>query len=338
MWHIIGQPQAVSLLESSLKRGQLCHAYLFVGPPRVGKMTLALDLAQALNCAAEAPPCAECPACRRIAAGKHADVRVIGLNSNHNGAEGRPKAEIGIDEIKELRNAAFLPPYEGKHKVFIIDGAEQLSSEAANCLLKTLEEPPPQVLLILLATKERFLLPTIVSRCQRLELHPLSRKAVAEALAEQRGTDAQKAKLVASLSGGCLGWALAAEGDDRLLAQRSQKIAELLQVAAAGYEERFAYAAQLATRFGHDRPSALDALKLWLSWWHDLLLVKTGCGDWITNVDQEAVLLHQAAGYKLAQIKGAIDSLQAAGEQLERNANPRLALEVLMLNLPLKRG
>jgi DNA polymerase-3 subunit delta' len=222
--------------------------------------------------------------------------------------------------------------------VFIIDGAEHLSSEAANCLLKTLEEPPPQVLLILLATKERLLLPTVVSRCQRLELHPLSRKAVAGLLAEKRGTDAQKAKLVASLSGGCLGWALAAEENDALLAQRCQKLAELLQVAAAGYEERFAYAAQLATQFSRNRESAVEVLKLWLCWWHDLLLVKTGCGAWITNVDQEAELGHQATGYKLAQIKGAIDSLQASVEKLERNANPRLALEVLMLNLPLKRG
>ncbi|TET38214.1 MAG: AAA family ATPase, partial [Dehalococcoidia bacterium] len=164
MWQVIGHEKAVALLERSMKGGKLSHAYLFVGPPHVGKMTLAMNLAQALNCRGEERPCGECPQCRRIARGVHADVQVIGL-------EGR--MEIGIDQIREMQHAASLKPFEGRNRVFIIDGADHLSHEAANCLLKTLEEPPPNDQLILLAANERLLLPTVLSRCQKLELGPL---------------------------------------------------------------------------------------------------------------------------------------------------------------------
>lgn len=151
MWKVVGQTRAVSLLQHSLERGLLAHAYLFVGPPHVGKMTLALNLAQALNCEAAAPPCGECAACQKIALVKHADVQVIGLVDGSNSVEARSRAEIGIDQIREIQHSSSLPPFEGRYKVFIIDGAELLSTEAANCLLKTLEEPVDRVMFILLS-------------------------------------------------------------------------------------------------------------------------------------------------------------------------------------------
>ena len=165
MWQVIGQDKILALLKRSLKERNIAHAYLFVGPHHVGKRTLALNLAQALNCDdLEQPPCGQCRSCLRIAAGKHADVIFSGLDS---------KTEIGIDDMRELQRAANLPPYEGKSKVLIIDDAEYMSSEAANSLLKTLEEPPPSITWLLLASEERRLLPTIISRCQRLELKPV---------------------------------------------------------------------------------------------------------------------------------------------------------------------
>jgi len=161
MWQVIGQDKALALLDRSLKENNVAHAYLFVGPRHIGKKTLALNLAQALNCDADKPPCGQCHSCRRILEQKHADVTCIGLDS---------KTEIGIDDIRKLQRLANLPPYEGKRKVFIIDDAEYLSTEAANSLLKILEEPPPKVVWVLLTAEEPRLLPTIVSRCQRLEL------------------------------------------------------------------------------------------------------------------------------------------------------------------------
>jgi DNA polymerase-3 subunit delta' len=141
VWQVVGQAKAIALLERSLDKECLSHAYLFVGPPHIGKMTLAQNLAQAVNCEAKERPCTQCVSCRRIAAGKHADIQVVGLTS-----EG--KTEISIEQVREIRSAISLPPYEGRYKVFIIDGAEHLSAEASNCLLKTLEEPPPRALLI----------------------------------------------------------------------------------------------------------------------------------------------------------------------------------------------
>ncbi len=334
-WQVIGHSKGIELLDNSLKGGRLSHAYLFVGPAHVGKMTLALNLAQALNCEAEAPPCGECQACRRIEAGKHADVQVIGLTYAQNSA-GRLRTEISIDQIRELQHAASLPPYEGRKKVFIIDGAEYLNSEAANCLLKTLEEPPAYVLLILLAVNDRVLLPTIVSRCQRVELGSLSSDLVERALVEREGVDLEKAKVLACICGGGIGWALAACREDRLLEERSQKVTELLHLITASLEERFAYAAQLATRFGRERKAVMEMLDLWLSLWRDLLCIQAGCADVITNIDFKEVLLQRARSYSLKQISGFIGRLRSARWQLEQNVNPRLVIEVLMLSIPNK--
>jgi len=336
VWQVVGYNRVLSLFQHGLKQQRLAHAYLLVGPPHVGKMTLALELAKAVNCEAAEPPCGECASCGKIALGKHADVQIIGVNQEVNSAEVRPRVEIGINQIREMQHVASLPPFEGRYKVFIINGAELLSSEAANCLLKILEEPEDRVIFILLATDDRLLLPTVVSRCQRLELSRLAVAEVEAALTSGRGIEIPKAKLLSKLCHGCLGWAILAASDDNVLRQRQERLDRLLGIIQADYEERFAYAAQLATQFGQNRGVVLEVLDLWLDWWHDLLLVKVGLSEAVTNIDMSAVITDRARGYSLAQIKNFIDGIQAAGEQLKQNVNPRLALEVLMLNMPRK--
>ena len=333
MWQLVGQSRAVSLLQRSLETGALAHAYLFFGPPQVGKMTLALNLAQALNCQADEHPCGECASCQKIASGKHADVQVIGLTHNADSVEAKL---IGTEQIEQMQHSASLPPFEGRYKVFIIDGAELLSTEAANRLLKTLEEPVGKVNFILLTINDSLLLPTVVSRCQRLELRPLAASEVESALNSRWGIEPQRAKLLARLSHGCMGWALSAAFDDSLLRQREERMDRLLGIIAADNEERFAYAAQLAVRFTQNRESVYEVLDRWLDYWRDLLLVKVGCSDNITNIDRLATLNEMAEGWGLAQIKAFIEGIQAAGEQLRQNANPRLVLEVLMLDMPRK--
>jgi DNA polymerase-3 subunit delta' len=331
MWQVIGQDKILSLLDYSLKTDAIAHAYLLVGPRHVGKRTLAINLAQALNCDGPELPCGQCRSCQRILDGKHADVTPIGLDS---------KTEIGIDDIRGLQRLANLPPYEGKCKVFIIDDAEYLSTEAANSLLKILEEPPPSVVWLLLAAEEEHLLPTIISRCQRLELKPVPSKRVQEVLVNSYNVDANKAKLLTQLCHGRLGWALSALADDDILEQRSQRIANLVSLltpTSRSLEQRFAYAQELASHFSQNRRAGAEIIEIWLDWWRDLMLIKGGCQEAIINVDYGIALEKQARGLGLSEIKGFLANLGLLQEEISKNVNPRLAWEWLMLNLPRKK-
>ena len=334
MWQVIGQSRAVFLLQRSLETGSLAHAYLFVGPAHVGKMTLALNLAQALNCETAEPPCGECGSCQKVASARHADVQIIGLSHDGNSDETKPRVEISIDQIRQVQHSASLPPFEGRYRVYIIDGAELLSIEAANCLLKTLEEPVDKVVFVLLTTNERLLPATVISRCQRVELLPLAITEIEAALTGNWGVEPEKAELLARLSQGCPGWAVSAALDDGLLQQRDEHLDELLDMISADCEERFAYVARLVAQFSQNRGLVQERLDLWLNWWRDLLLVRVGLSDTVTNVDRLATLIDMAGGYGLGQIKDFINSIRTAGEQLKQNANPRLVLEVLMLSIP----
>ncbi len=326
MWPLIGQDRAVAWLERSLKQGRVSHAYLFLGPPHVGKGTLALSFAQALNCQDSNPPCGQCPSCHRIATAKHSDVQFTRLLKD--------AQEIGIDQIKDLQQSASLPPYEGKRKVFIIDEADRMSQEASNCLLKTLEEPPAHVVIILTASAEDKLLPTVISRCQRIELKPVPSKVIEQALVQRDGMEALAAKRLARLSDGCPGLAFSPEAREDLLTGRPQRLAELIALEKVGNAERFTFAGKLANQFSKRRASLEEELKLWSSWWRDLLLAKTGQDGSIVNVDLADELKSRAGSLSLAQISGFLSGLNQAMRQLEQNANPRLVLEVLMLDLP----
>jgi DNA polymerase-3 subunit delta' len=334
MWPVIGQDRAVAVLQRSLEKGTLAHAYLLVGLPHVGKMTLALTLAQAVNCEAAEPPCGQCDSCRRIAQGNHADVQVIGLSGNSSSSGARPQAEIGIDQVREVQHSASLPPFEGRYRVYIINGAEQLSNEAANCLLKTLEEPAAGVIFVLLTANDRLLPATVVSRCLRLELFPLTTADTEAALGRYWRVEPDKAKLLSRLCCGCLGWAVSAAADDSLLRQRGERLERIQNVINADYEERFAYAAELVTQFGQSRGQVWEVLDLWLSWWRDLLLVKAGVSGSVENLDMLDKLVGGARDCSLAQIDDFIKSIRAVKEQLRLNASPRLVMEVLMLSIP----
>ena len=181
-WRIIGHKKSINILDRSLKQNRLAHCYLLVGPPNIGKTTIALEIAQAVNCTENDKPCGECNQCLRIAKRRHSDVQIISLeNAISEGQTNKQKTEISINDIREMQKSAFLKPFEGTCRVFIIKTVEKLSIEAANCLLKTLEEPPSQVIVILLShTNTSNLMQTIVSRCQIIKLNTLPISLVAE--------------------------------------------------------------------------------------------------------------------------------------------------------------
>jgi DNA polymerase-3 subunit delta' len=266
---------------------------------------------------------------------RHADVQVIGLLKN--GGEAEAKV-ISIDQVKDMQHDANLPPFEGKHKVFIFENADLLSIDAANRLLKTLEEPVANVTFLLLTVNDKLLPLTVVSRCQRLELAPMSVAAETAALIEKKGLEPQRARLLAGLSHGCPGWALDAAENDSILEQRTEELDGIIKVIKGDYEERFTYVGRLAARFSQDRGAVYSTLDAWRDFWRDIMLQKLGRDDMIINIDRKTELVELAGEFPLERIKGAIESIRACARQLQQNANSRLALEVLMLDIPIKKG
>jgi DNA polymerase-3 subunit delta' len=204
--------------------------------------------------------------------------------------------------------------------------------EAANCLLKTLEEPPPHVVIILLTSEEKVLLPTVISRCQRFDLKPLAIPAAENQLSEINGLSQEQVKLLARLSKGCLGWALSAAGDGSLLHGRDLRLDELVVLITRNWDERFSYIQQLPS----DRNSIEDVLKLWLAYCRDVLLIKYNCDEAISNLDRVSDLKSWSNMLTVTEIKEFIDRLNDALRYLSSNANLHLLLEMLMLDMPKK--
>ncbi len=334
MWKVTGQKKAVSLLQRSLETGNVSHAYLLSGPEHSGKMTLAIELAKAMNCTGSDPPCGQCESCQKIAGSKHADVQVIGLVPAADSEDSKAKTEISIEQIRQLQHSASLPPFEGRYKVYIIENAEMMSTEAANSLLKTLEEPESGVIFILLAGDAGLLLETVVSRCQPIEMVPVPVPETEQILVSEYGIQKEKAALLARLSRGWFGWAVNAARNDEVLDNRTEILDRIIELSEAGYEERFAWSTQLAGKFSGDRHYVFERLGMWLDWWRDILIAKSGMIDNVTNIDRLEEIRNASGKRSLVMIRNYIRSIRAAREQLLQNANPRLVLEVLMLDMP----
>ena len=333
-WRTLGQDHLIARLQPALEQGRESHAYLLTGPPHVGKLTLAREIAQAVSCLqGPGAPCGECTQCRRIANGLHADVRVVDIEFSRKVEERNTVTTITIGAIREVERVVSLNPFEGPRTVVIIDGAGSMTTDAANALLKTLEEPPPGVLFLLLAADEEALLPTIRSRCQTLALLPMSRRQMIDFLSESHGIDEDEADRLFRLSRGCLGWALQALADPQILDQRQADLERMRETIGAGLASRFSYANEVASLFSSDRPAARELLALWLRWWRDLLLVKQGAEEYLHNADLSEELRAHAETVSVAQIAAFIRRLQDTMAALDANASPRLALETLMLNV-----
>ena len=224
MFRTVGHDKAVKALTRAIDSDRIAHAYLLAGPPQIGKMTLAMDIARVVNCVAdeqpnmfgetEPKPCNTCGPCDRITRGLHTDVRVVSLGQD---SRGRTQTLISIDQVREVQREASLRPSEGKYRVFIFDRAEYLSQGAATALLKTLEEPPDQVIFILAATDSDRLLPTISSRCQTFRLRPIRQSVIAEHLKSQYEAEEEAAEEIARLSEGRIGWAISTVADPSVL-------------------------------------------------------------------------------------------------------------------------
>jgi DNA polymerase-3 subunit delta' len=339
-WGVIGHEWAVRGLARSLANDRVAHAYLFTGPHGIGKTILARALAQALECTGPQPPCGECRSCKLIARERHPDVQVIeGVPPRYDFDKDRPppprsndreRRTLRIRQIRDLEREIARAPFEGAWKIVILKRFEEAEEEAENAFLKTLEEPPPRARLLITARDASLVLPTIASRCQVLSLHPLPLETVERSLIERWQIDPAQARLLARLSGGRLGWAVRASGDPKMLEARRAYLDTLDETLCEGRAERLVRAESIAK----DAERLPELLEYWLGWWRDLLLVQSGDGDRITNIDRADRLREQAARLSLEQIENALKAVRNTSRYMSQNVNSRLATEVLLLNLP----
>ncbi len=323
-WPVVGHEWATELLAQAVRSGRVSHAYLFLGPDQVGKTTVAMAFARALVCErGDGGPCSEadsCRSCRRTAEGRYPDVQVIAAEKNW----------IQIEQVRNLQADAAIAPLEGKRKVFIIREIERATLPAANALLKTLEEPPSQVVLLLTSNRRDLVLPTVLSRCQIVALRTLPIAEVQDALQVRWGVEDDQAALLARLSGGRLGWAVTAATDPDVWQTRAKYLDDLLTLTGEGVIKRLAYAEDLS----RVSEGVETALGFWASWWRDLLLVQQGQPEALLNLDRKTQLIQQADLYRPEQVHGALADLVQTLRRVRGNVNLRLALDVLLLRMP----
>lgn len=342
---MLGHERAADLLRRAIARRRIGHAYLISGPSGVGKHALATRFAQALNCerlgpgAVEAPPllglesdgpqvppCGSCRRCRLIAQGTHPEVRTVGVEPPHR--------VIRVADVESIQADAVLRPADVFRKVYILEQAESLHPDAANRLLKTIEEPPPQVVMILTTVDPEATMETIVSRCQHLRLLPLRRAELAEHLVQTAGLAPERAELIAALAEGAVGRALTLTADDRWLERRTQVMDELATLLASDRVGRLRYARGLGDRWSRDQEAVRETLMTWLRWWRDVRLAQSGLDRRIVNLDRRAEIHSQAGLLSPRAVARAVEILRDTLEMLDQNVNARLALDVATLDLP----
>ncbi len=317
---VVGQEGAVRLLQRALGSGRVAHAYAFIGPPGVGRKLTALAFAQACLCGRGG--CGACLTCRRVAAGQHPDCQVVAPQPPRDNPRGAPV--LRIEQVRELEHWAALAPLEAPRKVFILDDAERMTLPTAQALLKTLEEPPPRTLLILVVAHVQALPPTVLSRCQPVRFRPLDERRAA-ALLEAHGADPAGARFLARLCRGQVGLAVGAD-PAAVRAQRAAAL-DLLTVPRTHLVARLDEAEL-------NRETVAAWLATYASWYRDALCLAVGADPaLLVHGDCADALRALAARTSVAALLDALRVVKEAALALEAHVSPRLALEHALLAL-----
>ncbi|MGQ9630350.1 MAG: DNA polymerase III subunit delta' [bacterium] len=306
---VIGHKEIIERLTEAVEGGRVPSAYLFSGARGVGKYTVAKEFAKALNCLrGGGDACDECSSCRKVDSGNHADVRSLVPDGSG--------GSIRIDSIREMLADVSLRALEGRCKVYIIRDADRMTLSAANCLLKTLEEPPPGVVFLLTTTNINGILPTVRSRCFPVRFGRVKASEIEEALIS-RGVSPDEAHIMASL----------ADGRPALVSRDILRMRDTV-ISVFNSSDTFFRKAEILSREGDPK----ELLDIAISWYRDLVLVGEGVEGAIVNSDKRDVLIK--IGRKLGnKAYKAVELLSSTKRLLSQNANPRLSLEVMFMEL-----
>jgi len=331
---IVGQDKAIAFLKKVAENNRIASAYLFKGLQGIGKTTTAIAFALLLNCIdpIDGDGCMRCGSCRKIINKNHPDLFIIEPDPERRG--------IGINQIREINRDLAFSPAIGRYRIIIIDPAEKMTDEAANAFLKTLEEPPSRNIFILNVRDPRELLPTIVSRCQKVPFQPLPTADIVNLLTKEMDMNKEKATIVARLSEGSLGRALKLAKEDiftlrvtwlsmldSIINQSSDRLTDLAQE-CIGFEKKVA-----TDKESRDDMIAL-MLSIWKSWYRDILLIKLGGTlDLLLNSDLLNNLKELSAVYNVDRLMKSLSVISRAEYDLIGNKNPLLLIEQSLLGL-----
>lgn len=317
---IQGQEKAIHILQCAIQNQHLAHAYLFTGPDGVGKKKTALALAQYLNCeaadAATFSSCGRCPSCIQAMAGSHPDLMMLEPDG----------ASIKIEQIRNLLNKVSLRNYESAYKVVIINDAHLMTEQAANCLLKTLEEPTDHTIFILVTAQAQNLPVTILSRCQQIQFNLLPPTLIHQLLQRLHPERQTQIGLVTALAQGSIATAEALLANEELAAARQDFYQQLHQLSTLRPAQIIGWCEQ----WDKNKKMVKALLELGQLWYHDLLLVNT-TGQWNLLVNQDYLAPLKTQQVEPQRLLTILQYFQTGMAQLESNASPRLVLEIALL-------
>lgn len=333
-WSLVGHEWVVDLLQriGGVDGRSLRHAYLFCGPPQVGKSSLARFFATLLLCTgSDERPCGLCRSCRLLGNNAHADLRVV-LPTASDGTPDRVNGLLRVNQAQEIVHEAQLRPLEGRYRIFLLQDAHRANDSFLNRLLKTIEEPPAQTLFLITAQEKAQLLPTIVSRCQLFDLRPVPHRQIETALVERWGASPQQATLLARLSDGRMGYALHLLQEESASEKRDALYDQMKELTGADRIERLAYAQRISSEL--DKGGLSELLRLWTSWWRDVMLAQAGCVDFCTNIDRSDQIRQHAERFRSDEVRRFLHTLTRIEGYLQHTVNKSLALDLLLLRLP----
>lgn len=318
MFDVVGQEFVQESFDRAFENSRISHSYIVVGPEGSGKSIFALYMASVMLCSGKHKPCGSCSACMKIKNNNHPDVKIL------SGIE----KSIGVDNIRDIIDDIYTKPYEGDRKVVILKGADNITLQGQNALLKTLEEPPEDTTIIMLMENMNAILPTIQSRCQILRFGRVHRDKIKNHL-KSLGYDEGRASMASGLSDGIVGRAL------RVLDEGYTKLrGDTIAMGSRLIKSRPIELSTLVAFFMKNKDDIEEILDILTTWYRDIIVIKhTHDEKLIINSDFSEMLVEESQYVAYNKLNGILDIIQETREKLRQNSNFQLTMEVMVLNI-----